>query len=100
MKSNSNIKQKNIEPLGDGSYHVNYNIREAENENGLSFDCDQIHTYDLSYEGVVSKMIAEKYPIDRELALHRQRDVKTKDFQEYFDYCEECKRIARDILKI
>ena len=33
------------------------------------------------------------------LALHRQRDVKTKDFQEYFDYCEECKQIARDILK-
>ena len=101
MRTNSNIRPIAIYPLGDGTYHFNYNIEEVVDEDGdKSFNCDTIHITDISYDNIVSKMIAEKYPIDRELALHRQRDVKTKDFQEYFDYCEECKRIARDILKI
>ena len=33
---------------------------------------------DISYDNLVSKMIAEKYSIDKELALHRQREIKTR----------------------
>ena len=101
MRTNSDVRPVSLLPLGDGTYHFNYNIEEVVDEEGnKSFNCDTIHISDISYENIVSKMIAEKYPIDRELALHRQRDVKIKDFQEYFDYCEECKRIARDTLNI
>ena len=87
-----------IYPLGDGTYHFNYNIEEVIDEEGhKSFNCDTIHVGDISYDNLVSKMIAEKYPIDKELALHRQREIKTEEFQVYFDYCEECKRIAREL---
>jgi len=100
MRTNSDIKPKQIYPLGDGTYHFNYNIEEViDGEGNKSFNCDTIHVSDISYDNLVSKMIAEKYPIDRELALHRQRVVKAEEFQAYFDYCEECKRTVREALR-
>ena len=99
MKTNSNIRPLAIYPLGDGTYHFNYNIEEVTNEEGdQSFNCDTIHITDISYENIVSKMIAEKYPLEAELALHRQREIKIEEFQEYFDYCEECKQIVKEAL--
>lgn len=99
MKTNSDVRPKQIYPLGDDTYHFNYNIEEVIDEEGnKSFNCDTIHVRDISYDNLVSKMIAEKYSIDKELALHRQREVKTEEFQEYFDYCESCKNIARNAL--
>ena len=101
MRTNSNVRPKQIYPLGDDTYHFNYNIEEVIDEEGnKSFNCDTIHVRDISYDNLVSKMIAEKYPIDKELALHRQREIKMEDFQEYFDYCEECKTIAREALEL
>ena len=99
MRTNSNVRPMAIMPLGDGTYHFNYNIEEVIDEEGnKSFNCDTIHVRDISYDNLVSKMIAEKYTVDKELALHRQREIKTDEFQEYFDYCEECKQIAREAL--
>ena len=99
MRTNSDNKPKQIYPLGDDTYHFNYNIEEVIDEEGnKSFNCDTIHVRDISYDNLVSKMIAEKYPIDKELALHRQREIKIEEFQEYFDYCEECKQIVREAL--
>ena len=98
MRTNSDNKPLPIYPLGDGTYHFNYNIEEVIDEEGRkSFNCDTIHVGDISYDNLVSKMIAEKYPLEAELALHRQREIKTEEFQVYFDYCEECKRIAREL---
>lgn len=51
----------------------------------------------LNYEQCVTQFIRERYSLDEELALNRQRDVKTVEFQEYFDYCEECKIRAKEI---
>ena len=49
-----------------------------------------------TYEERVSELIHQRYSIDAELAIHRQRDEKVEDFQEYYEYCEECKRRARE----
>ena len=87
-----------IYPLGDGSYHFNYNIEEVIDEEGRkSFNCDTVHVHSIDYDTIVNAMVREKYPLDKELALHRQREIKTEEFQVYFDYCEECKRIAREL---
>lgn len=51
-----------------------------------------------SYEELVVKYIREKYTIDAELAIQRQRDTKPEDFAEYFAYCEDCKRRAKEVL--
>ena len=48
-----------------------------------------------SYSEKVVSLIREKYSLDEELAIQRQRDTKPEEFQEYFNYCEECKKKAR-----
>ena len=50
----------------------------------------------ISYDQLVSDLIRERYTIDQELAINRQRDTKPEEFQEYFDYCENCKIKAHE----
>lgn len=58
-----------------------------------------MHKYEgLSYEEIVSTLIRERYSIDDELALHRQRDSKAEEFEQYYAFCEECKAKAKEIL--
>ena len=52
--------------------------------------------YVPSYEERVEQLIREKYSINQELAIQRQRETKPEEFEEYFTYCEECKRIAKN----
>lgn len=52
--------------------------------------------YIPTYEEKVVMLIREKYSLDSELAIQRQRDSKHEEFQVYFDYCEECKKRAKD----
>lgn len=52
--------------------------------------------YVPSYEELVVMKIRERYTIDDELAILRQRDVKQDEFAEYNEYCEQCKAEARE----
>lgn len=48
-----------------------------------------------SYEERVEQLIREKYNVNQELAIQRQRETKPNEFEEYFTYCEECKAKAK-----
>ena len=48
-----------------------------------------------SYSEKVVSLIREKYSLDEELAIQRQRDSKPQEFSEYYAYCEACKQKAR-----
>ena len=50
-----------------------------------------------SYSEKVVSLIREKYSLDEELALQRQRDSKPQEFSEYYAYCEACKQKAKQI---
>ena len=50
----------------------------------------------LTYEERVEQLIREKYSINQELAILRQRETKPEEFKEYFAYCEECKMLAKN----
>ena len=52
--------------------------------------------YTLTYEERVVQYIRERYTMDDELAILRQRDTKTDEYSEYYDYCEECKSKAKE----
>ena len=52
--------------------------------------------YVPSYEELVVMKIRERYSIDDELAILRQRDVKQDEFAEYNNFCEQCKAEARE----
>lgn len=101
MKSNSDRKPQAIMPLGDGTYHFNYNVKktfvevEGSDKKRANYDYDTLHVTDASYASIVAAMIAERYSVADELALHRQKDVKVAEFTEYSSYCEECKAIVR-----
>ena len=55
---------------------------------------------DKVYPYLVQSLIKRKYHIEDELALHRQRDIKQDEFNEYNNYCEQCKAEAKAILHI
>ncbi len=71
-------------------------------DNGLGENIEIEDLYDnyegLSYEEIVSMLIREKYSLDEELAIQRQRDNKVEEFEQYYDYCEECKAKAKEIV--
>ena len=46
------------------------------------------------YSELVSSYIRERYTLDAELAISRQRDTKPAEFAEYSAYCEACKERA------
>lgn len=52
------------------------------------------------YPDLVEYLIDEKYNVKQELAIHRQKDTKPLEWQEYDAYCEECKRVAKEVLGI
>lgn len=51
---------------------------------------------EIPYEQKVVDLIREKYTIDEELAIHRQKETKPNEFEIYFNYCEECKLKAKE----
>ena len=51
--------------------------------------------YVPTYEELVVEKIRERYTVDDELALLRQRDTKPDEFAEYNAYCEACKAEAK-----
>lgn len=53
-------------------------------------------SYVLTYDEHVEQLIREKYSINQELAIQRQRETKPDEFAEYFAFCEECKSVAKN----
>ena len=49
-----------------------------------------------NYKREVERLIALKYDIYDELAIQRQRDTKPEEYQEYFNYVEQCKKEAKE----
>ena len=50
---------------------------------------------DRLYPNLVSRLIRERYSIDDEMAILRQRDTKPDEYEAYNAFCEECKAKAR-----
>ena len=51
--------------------------------------------YVPTYEERVVELIREKYSIDDEIALLRQKESKPEEYQAWYDFCEECKMGAK-----
>ena len=48
-----------------------------------------------TYEQRVQQSIRERYSVDDELAILRQRDTKPDEFAAYYEYAEQCKAQAK-----
>ena len=51
--------------------------------------------YVPTYEERVVELIREKYSIDDEIAILRQKDTKQEEYQAWYNYCESCKAQAK-----
>lgn len=47
------------------------------------------------YADDVSAIIRMRYSLDAEIALNRQRESKPQEWQEYYDFCEMAKAVAK-----
>lgn len=61
------------------------NIDKLAKKNGVSL-----------YAERVNLLVRERYSIADELAIQRQRDEKPEEFQEYYNYVEDCKERAKN----
>lgn len=52
--------------------------------------------YVPSYEERVVELIRERYSIDDEIAIFRQKDTKQEEYQAWYDFCESCKAQAKE----
>jgi hypothetical protein len=98
MKSQSSETPLRTEDLGDGTSHFNYNVIEAASEeNGVFFVYDQVIVKNpVTREKKISALVREKYSIDDEMSILRQRDTKVMEFNAYFNFAELCKTIANE----
>lgn len=55
-----------------------------------------VPTFDELYKRKIVELVRNKYDIDDELAIQRQRDSKPDQFAEYNDFVEQCKQEAHD----
>lgn len=49
---------------------------------------------DLLYKWRTSELIHNEYTTDDEVACIRQKETKSKEFNDYYSYCEACKKRA------
>lgn len=59
----------------------------------------EIKITEAEYPSFVAMKIHEKYSVDDEIAIIRQKDEKPTEYAEYFAYCEKCKTEARALIK-
>ena len=59
----------------------------------------EITITETEYPSYVSMKIHEKYSIDDEIAIIRQKDEKPSEYAEYYAYCESVKAEARKLIK-
>ena len=88
--------------IGSDSYshiHRAY-VPSADNDNWEEIAIADIPSYtQADYKAKVVELIRQRYSIDDETAILRQRDTKPEEFAAYNTYAEECKAEARLIVK-
>lgn len=60
---------------------------------------EEIPVPEIPYEERVVAKIRERYSVDDELAILRQRDTKAEEFEAYNAYAEFCKEEARLLIE-
>ena len=50
---------------------------------------------EIPYEDRVMMLIRERYSVDDEIALLRERDSRPDEYAEYLAFCEGCKKKAK-----
>lgn len=73
----------------------------AEDEQGSPVLTEYVNSVPVpTYEQRVQQSIRERYSVDDELAILRQRDTKPDEFAAYYEYAEQCKAQAKKQMQL
>lgn len=73
----------------------------TEDEQGSPVLTEYVNSVPMpTYEQRVQQSIRERYSVDDELAILRQRDTKPDEFAAYFEYAEQCKAQAKKQMQL
>lgn len=50
----------------------------------------------ISYDEAVNNEIRKRYTESQEFSILRQKGEKSTEYQQYFDYCEQCKNFVKN----
>lgn len=67
-------------------------IKAMEEQNNLA---EKEYWTNVDYDEAVNNEIRKKYSVSQEFAILRQKDEKLQEYQEYYNYCEECKTYVK-----
>ena len=54
----------------------------------------------VDYSDAVNDEIRKKYSDSQEFAILRQKDEKPDEYEEYFNYCEDCKNYVKSQIEL
>ena len=73
----------------------------TEDEQGSPVVTEYVNSVPVpTYEQRVQQSIRERYSVDDELAILRQRDTKPDEFAAYYEYAEQCKAQAKKQMQL
>lgn len=88
----NSVEQEEVNGVLQDVEYVVYNPSE---EQILSEGWEEYDDREERYKQRVIDLIREKYSVDDEFAIHRQRDSKVEEFDSYNAFVEDCKSMAR-----
>lgn len=74
---------------------INPTIDEFTNSGWEEYQNSQVSEYLPTLEELVEKLIRQRYTLNKELQIHRKRDSDPEQFDEYYQYVEQCINDAR-----
>lgn len=99
-KSFSTSRPEKVAKYDHSHLLISYNIVavEATETRDAGFEFDTLVVPELSNGAIVEAILRERYTLNDELALLRQRNTKKAEFNEYNDFAEAAKATADAIL--
>lgn len=99
IKNGETREQRDIEIVKDGYRTFNPSHEQIIDDGWEVYTPPIVEAHiEEQYKNRIVELIREKYSIDDELSIQRQRYTKVEEFEEYNAYAESCKQQAREEL--
>lgn len=100
--SNPNLTLEDIKDRYEKNEPISIKLKETKVfTDGKTRELEKHYIYEVEVKPKymkdnIVKLIRNKYSINDELAILRQRDTKPSEFEEYFNYVESCKKSLKN----
>lgn len=88
--------QESVETIGGDTDPETGETRPTEQVTVYTCLCVEVKT-PATYAKLIQAMIRQRYSVDDEIAILRQKEDKPEEFQAWYEFAENCKATAREI---